>query len=98
MNPRPFNVVLREVREASGLTLKDLASVLGISARLLHDIETAKSVPSLLERVGMCTLLGISGYGGPPPGRNGAAVASVLLTTRKALLDALSEVEKLRVS
>ena len=101
MSAKPFGDALREAREAAGLNLPDLAAALQISPRLMHEWEKGvegKSVPSLLERVGICALLGIHGYGGPPQDRDAGAVSSVLLTTRKALLDALTEVEKLRVS
>ena len=91
MSARPFNTMLRECRNASGLTLADMAAVLGVSARLLHSWETGKSEPSKLERLGICELLGMGGST-----RTTGTSKTVLLGVRKSLMDALAEIDRLQ--
>jgi transcriptional regulator with XRE-family HTH domain len=59
---------LRRVRESRKLSLRNVASAVGVSASLLSQVETGKTQPSVSTLYALVNYLGIS-LDGLPPGR-----------------------------
>lgn len=66
-NPGQIGAVVRTHRKRAGLTLAELAQVLGMSVSGLSDMETGRSSPSIHTLWAVCAVLGISIWIDPHP-------------------------------